>query len=109
MIMSSLPSSPSAAHVESLLNRSLDLMPNNPRIEAGSTIPPSVVIHLLHLGSEGEILGHVDNLESSGGTIMGICLGADRILRLKKTGAGDDGTVEGWDVLLPGGSVYIQR
>lgn len=106
--MSSLPSSPSAAHVESLLNRSLDLMPNNPRIEAGS-IPPSVVIHLLHLGSEGEILGHVDNLESSGGTIMGICLGEDRILRLKKAGAGSEGDVEGWDVLLPGGSVYIQR
>lgn len=45
----------------------------------------------------------MDNVEASGQTIVGASLGAARILRLEN----DKG--EGWDVLLPSGSVYMQK
>lgn len=59
--------------------------------------------HLLHLGSNGEILPHIDNLGASGSWILGVSLGATRILRMN----GRDN--DSFDVLLPSGSVYMQR
>ncbi|KAH9951957.1 hypothetical protein B0H21DRAFT_715040 [Amylocystis lapponica] len=62
-------------------------------------------IHLLHLASDGEILPHVDNLGASGSWIMGVSLGAGRILRLEGT-LGQEKPIE---IFLPSGSVYLQR
>jgi len=61
--------------------------------------------HILHLASEGEIRPHIDNVEASGAWILGVSLGSPRILRMQK--ARDDRDV--FDILLPSGSVYIQR
>ncbi|KAG8933313.1 hypothetical protein FRC01_009963 [Tulasnella sp. 417] len=75
------------------------LMPGSPSL-------PSVQTHALHLASNGEILSHVDNVEASGKTILGISLGAARVLRLqpKESGSSD----ECIDILLESGSVYVQ-
>lgn len=61
--------------------------------------------HILHLASEGEIRPHIDNVEASGAWILGVSLGSPRILRMQNTR--DDRDV--FDILLPSGSVYIQR
>ena len=61
--------------------------------------------HLLHLSSSGEILPHVDNLDASGSWILGISLGSSRVMRIESP-ANDADT---FDILLPSGSVYIQR
>ena len=58
--------------------------------------------HLLHLAPEGRIDAHVDNISASGRMIVGVSLGAERVMRLEKQGAG-------FDVLLPSGSVYFQQ
>ncbi|TDL27305.1 hypothetical protein BD410DRAFT_413717 [Rickenella mellea] len=58
--------------------------------------------HLLHLGTDGDILPHIDNLEASGSWILGVSLGAERILRMENENVT-------FDVLLPSGSVYLQR
>lgn len=60
--------------------------------------------HLLHLASDGYILPHIDDVEASGSWIMGISLGAERIMRLESI----EGE-ESYEVLLPTGSVYLQR
>ena len=82
------------------------------------TMPSGLITHLLHLAPEGEILGHVDNVDASGGSILGICLGADRILRLsnkvESSASGGSKTspkdgMSGWDVLLRNGTMYLQR
>lgn len=65
---------------------------------------PNIQTHLLHLSSEGEILGHVDNIEASGTWILGVSLGAARILRMESTSNPEDC----FEVLLPSGSVYLQ-
>ncbi|KAJ7632175.1 hypothetical protein FB45DRAFT_989770 [Roridomyces roridus] len=70
----------------------------------GSLLPSrDVQTHLLHLASNGEIFPHVDNLEASGTWILGVSLGSQRLLRLE----GPEN--ESFEVLLPSGSVYIQR
>jgi len=61
--------------------------------------------HILHLSSEGEILGHVDNVEASGSWILGVSLGSTRVMRLESVVDKDDT----FDILLPSGSVYLQR
>ncbi|THV07935.1 hypothetical protein K435DRAFT_772272 [Dendrothele bispora CBS 962.96] len=61
--------------------------------------------HLLHLASNGEILPHIDNIESSGSWILGVSLGGDRILRMQDCSEPD----KMFEVLLRSGSVYIQR
>lgn len=68
--------------------------------------PPRSSMHVLHLAPEGAILPHVDNLEAMGETIVGATLGAPRVLRLEVEGDGDK---HGWDVLVPSGSVYMQK
>ena len=62
--------------------------------------------HVLHLASDGEIHPHVDHLEAFGSWIVGVSLGSDRILRLEKE-ISDRKLVH--DVILPSGSVYIQK
>ncbi|KAJ7184269.1 hypothetical protein C8R46DRAFT_883173 [Mycena filopes] len=64
-----------------------------------------VQTHLLHLASTGEIHPHVDNLSASGTWILGVSLGSERLLHLE----GQDADTDSFDVLLPSGSVYIQR
>lgn len=61
--------------------------------------------HILHLGSDGEILPHLDNLQASGTWILGVSLGTERIMRMECT----DDREDSFDVLLPSGSVYLQR
>lgn len=78
-------------------------VPSDP--DATSLPPPNSSTHALHLAPEGAILPHVDNLDASGQTIVGASLGATRILRLEREGDKE----QGWDVLLPSGSVYVQR
>ncbi|TFY65042.1 hypothetical protein EVG20_g5745 [Dentipellis fragilis] len=63
--------------------------------------------HLLHLASDGEIDPHVDNLDASGSWILGISLGADRVLHIEPV-KGED-SQDAFDVLLPSGSVYVQK
>lgn len=62
--------------------------------------------HVLHLASNGEIRPHVDHLEAFGSWIVGVSLGSDRILRLEKE-TPDRTLVH--DVILPSGSVYVQK
>ena len=76
-----------------------------PDLEPEVELPPKgTLTHLLHLAPHGQILPHVDNLDASGSVILGLSLGAPRILRLEHK---DEKT--GWDVLLPSGSVYLQK
>ncbi|ETW78318.1 hypothetical protein HETIRDRAFT_127322 [Heterobasidion irregulare TC 32-1] len=64
-------------------------------------------MHVLHLASDGEILPHVDNVGASGSWILGVSLGATRVLRLEDT---DDAAPRApFNLPLPSGSVYIQR
>jgi len=65
---------------------------------------PNTQTHILHLASNGEILPHIDNLHASGTWILGVSLGAERIMRMESTGG-----EHSFDVLLPSGSVYLQR
>lgn len=61
--------------------------------------------HILHLGTDGQIFPHVDNLDASGSWILGVSLGSPRVLRMEKACNKN----ESFDVLLPSGSVYVQR
>ncbi|KAJ7168209.1 hypothetical protein C8R43DRAFT_983525 [Mycena crocata] len=67
--------------------------------------PQDIQTHLLHLATNGEIHPHIDNLTASGSWILGVSLGAERLLHLE----GQDRDAETFQVLLPSGSVYIQR
>jgi len=62
--------------------------------------------HILHLASDGEIHPHVDHLEAFGSWIVGVSLGSDRILRLEKEVSD---RILACDVILPSGSVYMQK
>ncbi|CDZ96672.1 Uncharacterized conserved protein [Phaffia rhodozyma] len=61
--------------------------------------------HALHLSPTGSIGGHVDSVNAMGDIIVGVSLGADRVLRLEKEGEHELGAL---DIVLPSGSVYIQ-
>jgi alkylated DNA repair dioxygenase AlkB len=61
--------------------------------------------HLVHLASHGEILPHIDNIHASGSWILGVSLGADRILCMRHLEDANDT----FKLLLPSGSLYIQR
>ena len=85
----------------------------------------SIQTHILHLASEGEIFvsgkslkntrvmvltpqfmqPHVDNVDASGSWILGVSLGNTRILRLECATDPSDK----FEILLPSGSIYIQR
>ncbi|KAF9239587.1 hypothetical protein BU15DRAFT_46515 [Melanogaster broomeanus] len=67
---------------------------------------PNIQTHLLHLSSFGEILPHIDNVSASGVWIMGVSLGATRMLRMEST---NTAAPKSFDIMLPSGSVYLQR
>ncbi|KAI5454304.1 hypothetical protein NCC49_004362 [Naganishia albida] len=74
--------------------------------------PLQTSTHALHLAPEGYILPHVDNVDASGTVIIGVSLGAERILRLEEAsqeGRKTNIVHKGWDVLLKTGSLYLQR
>ncbi|TXT04940.1 hypothetical protein VHUM_04023 [Vanrija humicola] len=92
-----------------LLARLYNLVPtlSVPDTPEPADLPPArSSTHVLHLAPEGAILPHVDNLEAMGETIVGAVLGAPRVLRLEVEADGDK---HGWDVLVPSGSVYLQK
>ena len=62
--------------------------------------------HVLHLASDGEIHPHVDHPEAFGSWIVGVSLGSERILRLEKE---TSDRISVHDVILPSGSVYVQK
>ncbi|KAH8090958.1 hypothetical protein HD553DRAFT_21475 [Filobasidium floriforme] len=70
--------------------------------------PLQTTTHALHLSPTGRIDPHVDNVDASGSVIIGVSLGAERVLRLERNGAESEGR-DGWEVLLKSGSVYIQK
>ena len=78
-----------------------------------SLLPPvPLQTHILHLATKGYILPHVDNLQASGSFILGVSLGAPRILRLEKVvpnPSQDANLIRLCDLLLEPGSVYIQK
>ncbi|KAH9930052.1 uncharacterized protein B0H18DRAFT_873629 [Fomitopsis serialis] len=92
-------------HVSSLRSEvAEDLLPALDRLEA--IYPsPNVQTHLLHLASDGEISPHVDNVGASGSWILGISLGAPRLLKLENISNPE----EIYTLPLQSGSVYIQR
>lgn len=117
-LLSTLPPSPhpllvpALRRIYSLFFSSLPPLPHPATQETHPSLPPAgTLTHILHLAPMGAILPHVDNLEASGRVILGVSLGAERTLRLRrKFGDGEQGTDgEGWDVRLGSGSVYIQR
>lgn len=83
-----------AQMLQPLLNRLHGLLP-----------PCKTQTHLLHLGTDGEIGPHIDNIYASGPWLLAVSLGATRILRMEN--CKDPRDV--FEVLLPSGSVYILR
>jgi len=79
-----------------ILDRLYSLLPSVPRED--------VQAHILHLASNGHILPHIDNLESSGSWIAAVSLGGGRVLRLKNESSEDS-----FELYLPSGSAYVQR
>ena len=78
-----------------------------------SLLPPvPLQTHVLHLATKGHILPHIDNLQASGSFILGVSLGAPRILRLEKvvpSPSQHPDLVPLCDLLLEPGSIYIQK
>lgn len=85
-----------------VLKRVYSILPFSEPAQSTFTNPTHLLTHLLHLSSTGYILPHVDNIEASAGTIIGISLGAERTLLLER----DADSIE---VRLSSGSVYLQR
>ena len=92
-------------HVTSWASEDVDEL--NPLLTRLKGLVPDVKMqtHILHLSSLGEISPHIDNLDASGSWILGVSLGFPRVLRLEKA----DSPSEFCDVLLPSGSIYVQR
>lgn len=84
-----------------------DLLAVLKRLEGLYPTDGATQMHLLHLASDGEIFPHVDNIGASGSWILGVSLGAQRVLHMEAPG--DSSNEEVFDILLPSGSVYIQR
>ncbi|KAG8761829.1 hypothetical protein FRC12_009309 [Ceratobasidium sp. 428] len=102
MTVSSWPASSPAGLADILLRLYRLVDPHRTPAAPGTTTPPNVQTHILHLASIGIILPHVDNIEASGNMIAGVSLGDTRVLRMSR----DEET---FDVLLESGSVYVQR
>ncbi len=106
-IYSLLPQDPSSSLTQSLWDPNvtpgshLTANPDAPFIQ-----PLRTTAHALHLSSQGCILPHIDNIEASGSVIIGVSLGAERIMRLERDCENDQ---DGWEVLLKSGSVYVQQ
>ncbi|GAA5970397.1 hypothetical protein JCM11641_001694 [Rhodosporidiobolus odoratus] len=77
------------------------------------TNPPShLIMHLLHLSSNGAIYPHVDNVEAFGRSIVGVSLGSERVMRFKQVSEPQEGTSKAgpsdFEVLVEPGSAYVQ-
>ncbi|SCZ96305.1 BZ3500_MvSof-1268-A1-R1_Chr8-2g10105 [Microbotryum saponariae] len=96
---------------------------STPDSQAGSSMgehpvdpPDHLIMHLLHLSSEGEIRPHIDHLEAFGTSIVGLSLGGERMMRFRKAKQGPDqepemlpeGSKNEFDVLLEPGDAYVQ-
>jgi alkylated DNA repair protein alkB family protein 7 len=92
-------------HLTSWPSEVTELSPVLKRLHSLFPGPEDIQTHLLHLASNGEIHPHVDNLSASGSWILGVSLGAERLMHLEP---GDENG-DSYQVLLPSGSVYIQR
>jgi alkylated DNA repair protein alkB family protein 7 len=57
--------------------------------------PLQTTTHALHLSPTGKIDPHVDNVDASGSVIIGVSLGAERVLRLERKGAENEGGLGG--------------
>lgn len=106
-----MPPPPPASNAKPILTKSIPLSPP----------PDHIQLHLLHLAGQGFIKSHIDSLEASGSTIIGISLGSDRLIRFKNTlpssfpspsssSSSEEKEVESneFELLLEKGSVYIQ-
>lgn len=84
---------------------------DTPGESSSTSTAPRIQTHLLHLAQLGWIGPHVDNKESMGDVLVGVCLGGERVLRLERAGLeGEDKRTDGRvDVLLESGTVYVQR
>ncbi|TFK29803.1 hypothetical protein FA15DRAFT_724744 [Coprinopsis marcescibilis] len=91
-----LTSWPGLTGLPEIIQRILSLCPSK-----------DVQTHLLHLSSRGDILPHVDNVGASGSWILGVSLGDQRLLRMEAVD--DSSRTEPFELLLPSGSVYLQR
>ena len=96
-LLSTIPPSPSSTphqpytwpNSKSLMQRIYALLPSpassssNP--DPNDTFPPAgSSTHVLHLARNGNIQAHVDNVDASGSVIIGVSLGAERVLRLRE-------------------------
>ncbi len=98
---------PAASVTQSVWDTSVPAGAPRPDTPTPFQQPLRTTAHALHLASDGWIAPHVDNVEASGSVIVGVSLGAERIMRLEREGT--PGEPEGWEVLLPSGSVYVQQ
>jgi alkylated DNA repair protein alkB family protein 7 len=105
--------SPTPSDLLARLNFLFPLPPSSAQNGDGDSQPtaPRIQTHLLHLAQLGWIGPHVDNKESMGDVLVGVCLGGERVLRLERAGLeGEEKTADGRvDVLLESGTVYVQR
>jgi alkylated DNA repair protein alkB family protein 7 len=94
--VTSWPYTESTAHeaLNRIVRRVRDLLPFS-----------DIQTHILHLASGGEILPHIDNTSASGTHILGLSLGSPRVLKMECVDSPDIA----FDVLLPSGSIYVQR
>lgn len=93
--------------LSAILERLYALIPTPDSDEVVKASPPShLQLHLLHLSSRGQIYPHVDNLEASGDTIIGLSLGGSRLMKFAPN-VGIEG--EAFEMEVEKGSVYIQK
>ncbi|GAA6063527.1 hypothetical protein JCM10212_006700 [Sporobolomyces blumeae] len=89
----------------------------NPDRDVDLDPPPHLIMHLLHLASNGRILPHVDNVEAFGHTIVGVSLGrGERVMRFKQVSdpSGPDAAAypqgpSEFEIVVAGGSAYVQK
>lgn len=98
--------SPDLASILSRFYALIPPPPSSPVLPPSADPPPHVLLHLLHLASNGAIYPHVDNREASGGIIVGLSLKSSRVMRFAPVEGGEG---EPFEVLLEPGSAYIQR
>ena len=108
------PLSPIVNRLHGLFSSHYSEARHNPKHEQGSSAYTQT--HLLHLGTAGAIDPHVDSIDASGSMIMGVSLGAPRIMRMARRTRNEERnctknihTADAFEVLLLPGSVYIQR
>ena len=81
-----------------------------------SSVPNNLLAHILHLSPSGCIDPHIDNIEASAATILGASFGSERVMYLRLSAKAlqrmslpSSSPVPEFAVLLPPGSVYVQR